>query len=286
MKTRIPALVLATLVAVPLAAHAGRVITLNFEGIAPYPNLSDIPIENYYNGGAAGDGTIGPNYGVTFSASAQLLCLNTLTVVCSNSSKGRNGVGSETSALDFSVPVPTSVWIDVAGGFTTGFAMDYSDPYFEQNVAIYSGLNGTGTLLASGPLPLTPYGFYVCVPYNAEYCPFEDFSLAFSGTAMSVEFTGKFSPAYGDLTFGSTTVSVPEPGTLALLGVALGLVPLTSRRRRVSQPLKSSPVHLTSVAGPVTPPHSIEFDGRDPVPGQNKFYGPDENAGQRRSSHA
>lgn len=231
MTTRVSAFVLATFLAVPLAAHAGRVITLNFEGIAPYPNLSDIPIDNYYNGGAAGDGAIGPNYGVTFSASAQLLCLNTLTVFCSNSSKGGRGVGSELSALDFSAPQPTSVWIDVAGGFTTGFAMDYSDPYFAQTVGIYSGLNGTGTLLASGTLPLTPYG---CKPYRADFCPFENFSLAFSGTAKSVVFTGKFSPGYDDLTFGSTTVSVPEPGTLALLGLALGLAPLALRRRRAA----------------------------------------------------
>jgi len=28
---------------------------------------------------------------------------------------------------------------------------------------------------------------------------------------------------------------------------------------------------------PVTPPHSIEVDGRDPILRQSKFYGPDEN---------
>jgi hypothetical protein len=63
------------------------------------------------------------------------------------------------------------------------------------------------------------------VPYNAEHCPFEDFSLAFSGTALSLKLTGKLS-AYDDLTFGSTTVPVPEPRTLALLGLGLGLTAL------------------------------------------------------------
>lgn len=232
MRTRLSALVLAAFLAGPLAAQAGGVITLNFEGIGPYPNTSNISIDNYYNGGAASDGAIGPNYGVTFSDSAYLLCLNTLTVVCSNSSKGRNGAeASEFGAVGFTTGRPTSALIDVTGGFTTGFAMDYSDPYFTQSVAIYSGLDGTGTLLASGPLPRTPYGFYVCVPYNAEYCPFEDFSLAFSGTAMSVEFTGELS-AYDDLTFGSTTVPVPEPRTLALFGLGLGLAALGLCRRR------------------------------------------------------
>jgi PEP-CTERM motif len=236
MKTRISALVLAAFLGGPLAAQAGGVITLNFEGIGPYPNTDNIAIENYYNGGAASDGTIGPNYGVTFSASARLLCLNTLTVVCSNTSKGRNGgVGSELGALSFSVPEPTSLLIDVPRGFTTGFAMDYSNPYFTQSVAIYSGLDGSGTLLASGPLSRTPYGLYVCPGYNAEYCPFEDFSLAFSGTAMSVEFIGEPS-AYDDLTFGSTTVAVPEPRTLALFGLGLGMAALGLRRRRQSIP--------------------------------------------------
>jgi hypothetical protein len=47
---------------------------------------------------------------------------------------------------------------------------------------------------------------------------------------MSVEITGQPS-AYDDLTFGSAKVSIPEPGTLALLGLGLGLAPLALRRR-------------------------------------------------------
>ncbi len=64
---------------------------LNFEGIAPYPNANDVLIQNFYNGGTASNGSVGPNFGVTFDAPALLLCLNTLGTGCSNASRG--GVG-------------------------------------------------------------------------------------------------------------------------------------------------------------------------------------------------
>ena len=71
-------------------AHAA-VVDLNFEGInSTYPSGFAF-INGFYDGGTSSDGTTGVNYGITFSSNAQAICLNSLTVVCSNTSKGGLG---------------------------------------------------------------------------------------------------------------------------------------------------------------------------------------------------
>ena len=192
------------------------VINLNFEGIDTYPDGNTVLIQNYYNGGSASNGAIGPNYGVTFSSGALLLCLDTsVSTGCSNASKGGQGVpGSDDFAMFFPSTNPT---MDVAGGFDTGFAMAYSNAFATTlGIQIWSGLDGTGTLLASGSLPGTGDGASNPACFSSDYCPFSAFSLGFSGTAQSVVFTGTGNQSvYDDITFGSTslTSSAPEPGS-------------------------------------------------------------------------
>ena len=75
----------------------------DFENIAPYPNGNDVFVQNFYNGGTASNGNIGPNYGVTFDAPALLICLNTIGNSCSNTSRGGIGdPGSQLGGLFFS----------------------------------------------------------------------------------------------------------------------------------------------------------------------------------------
>jgi hypothetical protein len=237
MKLIVPVLVVAGLLTGANVAKAS-VVYVDFEGIADHPNFDEVLILDYYLGGAASNGSVGPNLGVEFSAGATLLCLNTLdAVTCSNSSRG--GQGIETSRLGALYMPDENPYVNVAAGFGTGFSFTYSNPFGDDViVSIFSGLGGTGELLASALLGATPDGFDACPDYAADYCPFVDFGIAFDGTARSVLFGGStVFLVFDDLTFGSLTpggdngVSVPEPGTLFLLGASL--VALGARRKRL-----------------------------------------------------
>ena len=203
-------------------------IYLDFEGIAPYPNNNNVSIGDYYNGGTSSIGTSGTNYGVQFTSEALLLCMNTAGTTCSNTSRGGQGIPtSQYGALFFPSGNPT---MNVAAGFTNGFSFVYSDPFAAvTTVAVYGGLNGTGSLLASLDLSGTPKnGCDSAISGNAAYCPFLTGSVGFNGTAQSVKFLGENNrQVFDDFTFGSVTVGggaggVPEPSTwaLMLLGVA------------------------------------------------------------------
>lgn len=197
------------------AAHAG-VNVINFDGLngSVYEQVL-----NYYNGGFGGAGSgPGPNYGVVFSSNAIVGCEQGNS--CADTNAG-NSPSQPNIMFFLSGPAAT---MDVAGGFTTGFSFDYAGAY-EGTVNVWSGLDGTGTLLASFSLPTTPSPYYVFLPIG----------VTFAGTAESVEFGGVANYiAFDDVTFGSATPGVPEPATwgLMLLGLAgIGGAARASRRR-------------------------------------------------------
>jgi hypothetical protein len=77
--------------------------------------------------------------------------------------------------------------MDKPSGFTTGFSFFYSAVTAPGSVTVWSGLDGTGTMLADIPLPVTPEMGPGCV---RPFCPFLPIGVTFSGTAMSADFTG------------------------------------------------------------------------------------------------
>jgi hypothetical protein len=122
---------------------------------------------------------------------------------------------------------PATGTINVAAGFSTGIQF-YFSAGFNESVTVWSGANGTGTILAT--LALSPNNL-PCTGFPS-YCNWTSASLGFSGTAKSVTFTG---PANGlgiaDITLNSTTSAIPEPSSIYLLATGLGAMGFRGIRR-------------------------------------------------------
>jgi PEP-CTERM motif len=197
------------------------IITLTFEGLQDEESIS-----NFYNGGTGGSGSgPGPNFGITFSP-------NSLAII-QNNQGGTGNFGGEPSpntVAFFLSGGPNGALGDVmnvAAGFTTGFSFFYSAANDPGSVNVWSGLNATGTLLATISLPVTANDGGGC-PTNpgANFCPFVADGVTFNGTAMSVDFGGTANQiGFDNITLGSSTPtgSAPEPSTLLTLGGGLVL---------------------------------------------------------------
>lgn len=210
---------------------ANAAVVLNFEGVnATYPS-GFAAINGFYNGGTSSDGTSGTNYGVEFTGNALAICLNTPGVVCSNTSRGGLAPGSELGGL-FWLNGPET-YMNYAAGFETGFSFNYAAPNTPGSVSVYDGLNGTGNLLATLDLGLTPS---TCdSAYSATYCPFIAAGVNFAGVAKSISFAGTANYiVFDDVTFGSAVPGVPEPSTYALFGLGLMGLAYAARRRERS----------------------------------------------------
>lgn len=214
-----------------LVSSAAQAQVLNFEGVnSTYPSGFAF-VNNFYNGGTSSDLTSGTNFGITFSSNAQAICLNSLTVNCSNTSRG--GLGDPTSqqgGLFFLSGAQT--FMNRAGGFTTGFSFFYVSLNQPGSFTVWDGLGGTGNVLAS--LTLTPNAGS-CPGYSAGFCPFSAAGVSFAGTAFSVSFAGVANQiVFDDVTFGSSTPGtvVPEPATVALTAAGLLAMAAAAHRRR------------------------------------------------------
>jgi hypothetical protein len=206
-----------------VAAHANAsTVVLNFAGL---DGNSQEAVENFYNGRTGSLGSSGgTNYGISFGSNA---------IVCSDQppcNAGEIPGGAGANALFFLVG--SDDLMNVAAGFTTGFSFYYTAINNPGTVNVYSGLNDTGTLLATVSLPLTPDGTDTPGCSGQPFCPFYPVGVSFAGTAQSVDFTGSTNDiGFADITLGSATagggtpVPLPPAAWLLLFGLAgLGFV--------------------------------------------------------------
>ena len=207
--------ILAAIALAAVSASAfGATEVLTFEGLGDQESIN-----NYYNGGSGGNGTTGgPNYGISFTSDSLAL------ISSHNGGSGSfsNNPSGDTIAFFLDGAGDT---MNVADGFNTGFSFYYADQTgFTGSVNVFSGLNGTGTLLATLPLLSTPNPYSVFVPVG----------VTFAGSAKSVIFSGAANRiGFDDITLGSATPgsAVPDAGsTAALLGVAVSALGFLKRK--------------------------------------------------------
>lgn len=217
------------------------VVSLDFEDIGagfPFDSFNTQILE-FYNGGISSVGTSGTNYGVSFGSNALAICLNSLVVSCSNTSRG--GLGDPTSqegALFFLSGSET--YLNYPAGFKDGFSFNYVSLNYNGSVDVHEGLNGTGTILAT--LQLTPNAGS-CPGFGAGFCPFSPKGVTFAGIAKSIGFAGVANQiVFDDVTFGSEipgpgpATQVPSPLAIASLPIAIGSL---RKMRNYSSHLKS-----------------------------------------------
>jgi hypothetical protein len=152
-------------------------------------------LSDFYNGGLGSRGSgPGVDYGVTFSD-------NAVSVIDSDAG-GTSNFGGEPSPDTAMIFVGVSSAImNVAAGFDTGFSLYYSAIIFPGNVVIYDGFDGTGNVLATLELPVTPRDGG---DPNGSFSPFYPVGVSFSGTAHSIMFSYVSDiTGFDDITIGS-----------------------------------------------------------------------------------
>lgn len=204
------------------SAASAAVVTLTFEGIG---NLASI--NNFYNGGTDSSGNSGVNYGINFTAAS-------LGLIDSDAGGAGNFANEPSASTIAFFDNGSAATMNVAAGFTTGFSFFYS-AFSNASVTVYSGLNSTGTVLATLNLS-TNFNNGGCVgdPTGAA-CHWDAVGVTFAGTAMSVDFGGVANQAgFDNITLGSATPGVPEPATWALMIGGFAMVGAAMRRRAVA----------------------------------------------------
>jgi hypothetical protein len=105
--------------------------------------------------------------------------------------------------------------INIASGFKSGLNFFYTSP-FQDTVTVWSGANGTGTVLSSIALSGNDGS---CA--GGSGCNWSNVDITFKGTGGSITFSGPAGFGISDLTLGQGTTAVPESSSIYLLGTGL-----------------------------------------------------------------
>jgi len=223
----------------PVAVVPANAVTLVFNQL---PN--ETAIENYFDGGTAGNGATGPGDGVVFSSNAneQKQGFNG-NAPAGGTGKFENNPSGLNGALYFPFSSSTASYLNVPGGFNSlsfGYSLLNNSSAYGDTVYIYSGLNGTGTELAM--LSLTPNSTSVACASSPststsgpsakdEFCTWSSVSANNFGTGESILFGPTGTTPLQDIEFDDVQLA-PLPTTLPLFAGGLGFVGYLSRRRR------------------------------------------------------
>lgn len=186
-------------------------VTIDFEGVS-----SQTWIDGYYNGGTDGAGNSGPNYGISFQLGAFGL---------QNDPEWGDLFANAPSGSTVMTAVDSEAALNVASGFAGQASFSYSSSE-NTSVSIYSGLNGTGSLLGTFELLANTSG---CT--EVALCYWDLVTFNFAGLAQSIQFgnTAGFA-VFDDITI--TPVPLPAAGWLLLS--ALGGIGALARRKRAA----------------------------------------------------
>lgn len=190
-----------------LAATPTFAATLDFEGATGFGAVQD-----FYNGGTDSNGASGTNYGISFDEFAQAYTLASVDP------------GTFSNA-----PTPETVMaaaggnaaLNVAAGFsgTTSF---YYSAIEDTTVDVWSGLHGTGTVLATFVLTAND------AACGGGWCQWDKISVDFAGIAKSIQ----FGSTVGTAGFDNVEVApVPLPAAAWLLLSACGGLGAMIRRK-------------------------------------------------------
>jgi hypothetical protein len=215
MKSAISFVATALLAAAPAFAQT---VILDFETVESFASIG-----GYYNGQAITPTVLpaptpslpGPAWGITFGDDALGLFNDTLGPYFSNAP----------SPLGVMTVVGPASVMNVALGFSS-LGLAYSSLSAVTNaVQVWSGLNGTGSLL--GSISLLANAQAGCT--DSPLCHFDNTNLSFTGVARSVTFAN----AANEAAFDNLTVAlVPEPASAALMCMGvLGVMGFAARRR-------------------------------------------------------
>jgi len=182
-------------------------------------------VGNFYNGGG-GAGV--PNFGVTFSSNVYGLRSAYAPVHpgAGNFSPDR----TSTPAIFINGPTGSMATgtMNVSAGFSNGISFFYTSA-FTETVTIWSGANGTGTVLAT--MTLSASNAPGACAGGPAYCVWTGAGISFSGVAKSVTISGAANGiGISDITLGQSTTAIPEPPSIYLFGA--GLLAITFMRVR------------------------------------------------------